>query len=196
MSSMSRIAKLASIVIGLTALAGCSGSKGADGAVGPTGPTGATGATGATGTAGATGATGPQGISGVVATFYVDATVAGPLVNGTFVFGCKTPSYIAGAGERAVIMVHGSARNVPVGSGIGIRPGFNVAAGADTTIGSWHYQKNNGNGATNLANSMTGTLNLTAGSAYIFSTAINDSEGVGYSPIDLWCNTVVTIVKI
>jgi Collagen triple helix repeat (20 copies) len=196
MSSMSRIAKLASIMAGLTLLAGCSGSKGADGAVGPTGPAGPAGPAGLDGATGATGATGPQGISGVVNTLYVNTTGASAaFVGGTFQYFCKTPAYVAGTGERAVINTQASIYAVPVGSGVGVRPGYNVNGGADITIGLWHYQKNNGTGAAGVTNGMTGLLNLTAGSTYIFSTGVTDSDGAGFPATTVYCNTVVTIVK-
>jgi hypothetical protein len=198
-------AQVASIVVGLSLLVGCAGSKGADGATGPAGPAGANGTNGvagpagpagAAGAAGADGAAGPQGISGVVNTLYVNnAVVSAAFVGSTFQYLCKTTAYVAGTGERAIFNVQASA-TVPAGSGIGVRPGYNVNAGVDTNIGSWHYQKNNGTGAAGVTNGMSGVLALTAGSTYIFSVATNDSEGIGFPATTVFCNTLVTIVKI
>ena len=187
---------------GGTGPAGATGPAGTAGVAGPTGPagaigaTGAVGATGATGATGAIGTTGPQGISGVVTTLYVNtSTTSAAFVVGSFQYFCKTPAYVAGANERAIINVQASVPFLPVNSGVGVRPGYNVNAGADINFGSWHYQKNNGTGAAGVTNGMTGVLNLTAGSSYIFSAAVVDSETVGFAGTVVYCNNVVTIVR-
>ena len=132
----------------------------------------------------------------MVTTRYVnDAAISAAFVGGSFQYFCKTPAYVAGANERAIINVQASVLSLPVNSGVGVRPGYNVNAGADLNFGLWHYQKNNGTGAAGVTNGMTGVLNLTAGSTYIFSAAVNDSEIVGFAATSVYCNNVVTIVR-
>ncbi len=131
----------------------------------------------------------------MVNTLYVNTTAtSAAFVGSTFQYLCKTPAYVAGAGERAIINVQASA-TVPVGSGIGVRPGYNVNAGVDTNFGLWMYQRNNGTGVAGVTNGMSGVLSLTAGSTYIFSVAVVDSESAGFPATTVWCNTLVTIVK-
>jgi hypothetical protein len=92
--------------------------------------------------------------------------------------------------------VQASVPNVPVGSGVGVRPGYNVNAGADGNFGFYHYQQNTGTGVAGVTNGMSGVLNLTAGSSYIFSAAVIDSNAAAIPITTVYCNTQVTIVKI
>ncbi len=180
----------------VTILTGCAGKVGEPGPAGPAGAAGPAGTAGPAGATGPAGVAGPQGISGVVNTLYVNSSGSAAFVGFAFQYVCKTPAYVAGVGERAVINVQASIDLLPANSGVGVRPGYNVNAGTDDNFGSWHYQKNNGTGAAGVTNGMTGVLNLTAGSTYIFSTAVNDSEGVGFASTTYLCNTMVMIVKV
>jgi hypothetical protein len=187
---------------------GPTGANGTNGATGPTGPGGANGATGATGPGGPAGGigptgptggqgpAGPTGPSGIVATFGVDGFLSGTVPTGfTFLHGCKTASYTAGAGQAALIWVHAS-NGVPQNSGLGVRVGYSVNAAADATVGSWHYQKQAVAGTHNVANGQYARMELVSGSAYVFSTAVIDSESTASYPVSNgYCSTLVQIVR-
>lgn len=184
-------------VMMLSILVACSSKSGTDGAVGPTGPagpTGATGATGAAGTAGATGAQGTQGPSGVVTSFYTSANATTTFTGSAFQYQCKTPAFVAGAGQRAVLFQQASCTTVPAGQGLGVRPGYSANGAADTTIGTWHYQTNSGTVANAVSNSQVGALDLVAGTSYVFSAALVSSNGGSYSSY-CYCSLVVMITK-
>lgn len=186
--------------VGPTGPAGATGATGATGPAGPTGPTGPTGATGltgATGSTGATGATGPQGAqgpSGVVTSLYTSTSAATTFTGFGFQYLCKTAPFVAGAGQRAVLFPQVSCTSVPAGQGLGVRPGFNANAGADNTIGLYHYQTNGGAAANGVSNSQVGALDLVAGTSYIFSAGAVSSNGGSFGST-CYCALVVLITK-
>jgi hypothetical protein len=111
-----------------------------------------------------------------------------------FAYVCKTPSYVATAGDHAMIWSHGSCQ-VPVGNGFGIRVGYNTG-GADANLGSWHYHTSTGSGSPNIDNAQFAYQTLTAGTTYIWSTAIvNSDTGAAYTATNCYCHTMVQILK-
>lgn len=136
-----------------------------------------------------------SGISGLLATRIASGNLGGTIPgSSSFAYGCKTTPYTAGTGETALIWAHASAF-VPVGQGLGIRPGANSGA-SDFTLGSWHYQENRGTASANLTNGQFGTLGLTPGATYVFSTAATNSESTTSYTAGSICNTMVVIVRI
>ena len=111
----------------------------------------------------------------------------------TFVYQCKTPSYVAVAGDKAMIWAHASCP-VPVGQGLGVRVGYNTG-GTDTTLGSWHYHTATGTGSPQIDNAQMAYQTLTAGSTYVWSTGLVNSEcGAAYTG-SCYCHTMVQILK-
>jgi len=121
------------------------------------------------------------------------ATGAAVTVSGAFTYMCKTPAYVANAGEKALIFVLASCQNVPVAAGVGVRPAYNVNAGADTSLGFWHYEQNTGTVAGGKSNAQVQEQALTPGSSYVFSTALVNSNGAASWSDSCYCNTFVVI---
>lgn len=139
-------------------------------------------------TAGST--TGPS----VVAIRENDGTDGGTIpASYGFLYTCKTAAYTAGAGEKALVFTHASC-SVPQGSGIGVRVGYNTG-GADTTTGSWHYQAQPAAGTHRMNNGKNGAVTLTAGSTYVFSTAIVNSETTTAYAGSCYCHTMVLVTR-
>ncbi len=146
---------------------------------------------------GEAGPAGSQGPSGVLANFASAGYMGSVVIPASFgfVYGCKTPAYTAGANERALLFAQGSCTSVPAGSGLGIRPGFNIDGTTDTTVGSWHYQQNTGAAAGGLSNSQVGELDLTAGTPYIFSVGLVNSNSSTTYTSGCYCSLIVIIAK-
>ena len=149
------------------------------------------------GVAGATGATGPTGLTGPsgVVTVLQSQTFGSVAMSSSFSFVCKTAPYTAGVGETALIWALGTCLAVPAGAGLGVRPSYNINAGTDGTIGSWFYQQNAGTAVAGLTNQEHQSLALTAGSKYVFSTGLVNSNGIATWTDTCGCNTFVLVVK-
>lgn len=187
---MNGLSKSVLAVLVAGAVAGCStkGEAGPQGATGPTGPQGPVGPTGANGSVGSTGPqgpAGPTGLSGFVA--YRDA----PLDNaplpaaGTYTYMCPTTAYVAGAGDVAFVQTRVSCV-LPAGAIINAKPAVNSG-----TFGSWSTAQNPGTGTSNVFVATSGTLPLSAGGSYVFSTGY----WINAVPSQCWCDTMVQIAR-
>lgn len=124
-----------------------------------------------------------------------DTALSSPTIPaaGTFLYMAKTVAYTAGVNEVAIITVHASC-TVPVGQGLGVRPGYNLNGGADTNLGSWHYATNTGTVAGNINNGQVQKLALTPDGVYIFSTALTNSDtATSYVAPQCFAHTFVQI---
>jgi hypothetical protein len=181
------------------AVAGCSGSKGDPGASGQSvqsaslspGSTAcpyggsqfasASGTTyacnGAPGATGAQGIQGPQGLpgpSGLARTFYTTEQVNIAAVPSGAYFFARTPTYVAGTGERALLFAQGACI-LGTNQTLVVRGGYALDGGPDTAIGSpAGITSTSVASSATLATSGIGALDLTPGSSYTFSAAVND----------------------
>lgn len=137
---------------------------------------------------GEAGPAGQQGSSGYIS--YLDQTGAPSITAAGVTYACVTPTYTAVGGEVAFITTRASCY-MPASGYLSVRSGYND--GANKTVGFWlDAQNNNPAGNGYVFNAGTGTLVLTAGTTYTFSTAMS----VGSVPAGTcWCQTVVQIAK-
>ena len=115
-------------------------------------------------------------------------------VSSAFSWGCKTSPYTATSGDRAFVWAHASCPGTPVGAGLGVRAGYNTG-GADTTLGSYHYQRNTGTVPGDMANGQFATLSLAPGATYVFSTAVVNSNSSASWSAQCHCHTMVQVVR-
>jgi hypothetical protein len=174
---------------------GAVGPAGPAGAMGPAGPKGDTGAVGPAGPAGAMGPVGPQGptgpqgtpgTSGFVGILDTSADKL-PVTAGVTTYLCPTPSVTAGANQAAIIITRAGCQ-LGGNSTFAVRAGYRVTT--DKAIGAKISYQNPAHGAV-AANVGTGTLALTPGATYVFTTAVDASSPLPYTCA---CQTIVQIV--
>jgi hypothetical protein len=100
---------------------------------------------------------------------------------------CPTAAYVAGAGESAMVHTRVSC-NIAAGSVVNAKPAYN-----STLFSSWATTGNYSATAGYVQVVTAGTLPLTSGTSYVFST------GYWYSGTTAatmcWCHTMVQIIK-
>jgi hypothetical protein len=124
------------------------------------------------------------------------ATLDIPSNAGPAAYTCPTSSYTpATPGETALILAEANALAVPSGSGLGVAAAYNTGAGTDISIGYSHYAGpfTFTQAREQLNVSTSAAIALTAGTTYVFETAVSDPGGVGFSGV-YDCRTTVEII--
>ncbi len=164
--------RLATLLVVAVAAVGC--TKG--GEVGPEGPAGA------------------AGVAGVLQTF--TPVIANQSATVTFTgttYICKTPTFVAGANQAAIVSAYASCAALPSGVGIAVNAGYNDGVSDLRVPGYFLYNTNGSATAQYMGASNTGYITLNQGTSYQFEAALifYPSQAAGST---CFCNVVAQIV--
>lgn len=191
---------LASLVFAasLVACAGEDGEPGPTGSAGAQGEQGLTGVAGADGVNGTPGATGAAGASGVVKVLSIDASfgpIALPGNNGSTIItpvGCRTPAYVAGQGETAIITLSATlSPSGPVNDVLYLDPTVSTDGGAFTSVLAGYAAESLSNGTAHVSLSLASALE--PGKSYAFGAGVSTKTAVNGNAA--YCQGTIMIVK-
>lgn len=179
--------RLATLVVVAVAAVGC--TKG-----GEVGPAGTAGSQGPAGTAGPQGPQGIQGPPGVIQTLVpVSANQSSSVTFNTYPYVCKTPAYVAGANQAAIVSAHASCYQLPPGVGIAVNAAYNDGAGDVVASTYYLYNTNGSTLAQYMGASNTGYIPLTQGTTYVFEAALIFYPS-STATSTCYCNVVAQVV--